>query len=83
MIKKRVTAEKDEIYWGNETVISNQEYYQRGFSPKGVTHVILAESRQDRISMIFAITSLGDPAFYDKRRRHEPDAFARLYEATG
>ena len=62
-IAKRASAENAEIYWGDETGVSNQEHYQRGFSPKGVTPVMLAESKQERISMISAITGRGTTRF--------------------
>jgi transposase len=62
-IRKRAAVEKAEIYWGDETGVSNQEYYQRGFSPKGVTPIIRAESKQERISMISAITGRGSLRF--------------------
>ena len=62
-ISKRAVAENAEIYWGDETGISNQEYYQRGFSPKGVTPVMHVESKQERINMISAITGRGSLRF--------------------
>ncbi|MDD4103314.1 MAG: transposase, partial [Kiritimatiellae bacterium] len=63
VIAKRALAEKAEIYWGDETGVSNQEYYQRGFSPKGVTPVMRVESKQERINMISAITGRGSLRF--------------------
>ena len=62
-ISKRATDEKAEIYWGDETGISNQEYYQRGFSPRGVTPVMRVEARHERINMISAITGRGSLRF--------------------
>ena len=62
-IAKRASEEDAEIYWGDETGVSNQEYYQRGFSPKGVTPVMRTESRQEKISMISAITGRGTTRF--------------------
>jgi transposase len=62
-IRKRAAGEKAEIYWGDETGVSNQEYYQRGFSPKGVTPIMRVESKQERISMISAITGRGSLRF--------------------
>ena len=63
VIAKRALAEKAEIYWGYETGVSNQEYYQRGFSPRGVTPVMRVESKQERINMISAITGRGSLRF--------------------
>lgn len=62
-ISKRAAVENAEIYWGDETGVSNQEYYQRGFSPKGVTPVIRVESKHERINMISAITGHGSLRF--------------------
>ena len=36
-IAKRAKDENAEIYWGDETGISNQENYQRGFAPYALT----------------------------------------------
>ena len=62
-IAKRAISENAEIYWGDETGVSNQEYYLRGFSPKGVTLVMRFEARHERISMISAITGRGSARF--------------------
>ncbi len=62
-ISKRAIQEDAEIYWGDETGVSNQEYYQRGFSPKGVTPVMKVESKHERINMISAITGRGTLRF--------------------
>jgi transposase len=72
-IAKRAAVERAEIYWGDEVGVSNQEYYQRGFSLKGVTPVIRMESRQERISMISAITGRGKARFmiYDGAMHQE------------
>jgi transposase len=62
-IAKRATVENAEIYWGDETGINNQEYYIRGFSPKGVTPVMLKEAKHEKINMISAITGRGTARF--------------------
>lgn len=62
-ISKRAVVENAEIYWGDETGISNQEYYQRGFSPKGITPVMHVEAKHERINMISAITGRGSLRF--------------------
>jgi transposase len=62
-IAERAAKENAEIYWGDETGVSNQEHYQRGFSPKGVTPVMRAEARKERIQMISAITARGTLRF--------------------
>jgi transposase len=62
-ISKRAVVENAEIYWGDETGVSNQEYYLRGFSPKGVTPVMRTEARHEKISMLSAITGRGTARF--------------------
>jgi len=67
-IAMRAKAENAEIYWGDETGISNQEHYQRGFSPKGQTPVLEVVPKRERVNMISAITGRGSLKFmiYDK-----------------
>lgn len=62
-IAKRAKAENAEIYWGDETGISNQENFQRGFAPRGKTPVIKHESKQERVNMLSAITNRGKARF--------------------
>jgi len=62
-IARRAVSEDAEIYWGDETGVSNQEYRLRGFSPKGVTPVLRFEARREAISMISAITGRGTVRF--------------------
>lgn len=62
-IARRAKKEKAAIYWGDETGINNQEYYLRGFSPRGVTPVLEVCPKQERINMISAISSQGTCRF--------------------
>lgn len=62
-IARRAAEENAEIYWGDETGVSNQEYYQRGFAPKGITPIMKIESKHERISMLSAITGRGTTRF--------------------
>lgn len=62
-IARRAKAENAEIYWGDETGINNQENYQRGFSPKGVTPVIKFETKREKVNMMSAITNRGKVRF--------------------
>ena len=62
-IAKRAKKEHAVIYWGDETGINNQEYYLRGFSPRGVTPVLEVCPKQERINMISAITNQGTCRF--------------------
>jgi transposase len=62
-IKARAEAENGEIYWGDETGISNQEHYLRGFAPKGEPPVLKVEAKRERINMISAINNYGTVRF--------------------
>jgi transposase len=62
-IARRALAENAEIYWGDETGVSSQEYYVRGFSIKGVTPVLPFEAKHERINMISAISGRGTVRF--------------------
>jgi transposase len=62
-IAKRAKEEKAQIYWGDETGVSNRENYERGFAPKGQPPVLPMETRQERVNMISAITNQGQVRF--------------------
>ena len=62
-IAKRAKEEKAVIYWGDETGISNQENYQRGFAPSGQPPVIKVQVKRERINMLSAITNQGKVRF--------------------
>jgi transposase len=62
-IAARAKAENAEIYWGDETGVSNQENFERGFAEKGHTPVLPVETKRERINMISAITNQGHVRF--------------------
>jgi len=62
-IAKRAKKENASIYWGDETGINNQEYYIRGFSPRGVTPELKVFPKRETINMISAISSQGTCRF--------------------
>ena len=62
-IAKKAKKEHASIYWGDETGINNQEYYLRGFSPKGVAPELKVYPKQEKINMISAITNQGTCRF--------------------
>jgi transposase len=68
VIAKRAKEESADIYWGDETGISNAENYERGFAPKGQPPVLPVETKRARLNMISAITNKGSVRFmiYDK-----------------
>ncbi len=62
-IAKRAKVENAEIYWGDETGVSNQENYERGFAPKGKAPVLPVETKRESVNMISAITNQGHVRF--------------------
>lgn len=62
-IAKRAKAEKAVIYWGDETGVSNQENYVRGFAPKGRPPVLKVQVKHEKINMLSAITNQGKVRF--------------------
>jgi len=62
-IAARAKAENAEIYWGDETGVSNAANYERGFSPKGQPPVLKVETKRERVSMISAMTNKGSVRF--------------------
>ena len=62
-IVAKAKKEDATIYWGDETGINNQEYYVRGFSPKGVTPTVPSFSKVEKINMISAINAQGTCRF--------------------
>jgi transposase len=63
-IKARAKQEEAEIHWGDETGVSSQEHYPRGYAPKGRTPVLeLSYSQRERINMISSVTNQGKMRF--------------------
>lgn len=62
-IAARAKAENAEIYWGDETGVSNRENFERGFSEKGRPPVLPIETKHERVNMISAITNQGHARF--------------------
>lgn len=58
-IAARAKTENAEIYWGDETGVSNQENFERGFAEKGKPPVLPVETKHERVNMISAITNQG------------------------
>ncbi|MDR1067415.1 MAG: IS630 family transposase [Clostridiales bacterium] len=62
-IAARAKVENADIYWGDETGVSNRENFERGFSEKGKTPVPSMETKRERVNMISAITNQGHVRF--------------------
>jgi transposase len=62
-IKEEATQEKAEIFWCDETGISNGTNDKRGFSPRGETPVLKVEVKKERVNMISALTNQGKLRF--------------------
>ena len=67
-IAKRAKEENADIYWGDETGVSNTENFERGFAEKGHPPVLLVQTKKERLNMISAITNQGSVRFmvYDE-----------------
>jgi len=72
-IAKRAKAEKADIYWGDETGVSNRENFERGFAEKGKPPVLPMETKRERVNMISAITNQGKVRFmvYEKKMNQQ------------
>ncbi len=69
-IHQRAQDEDAEIHWGDETGISSQEHYPRGYAPKGQTPVlVLSHAKRERVNMVSTITNQGKLRFmvYDDK----------------
>jgi transposase len=62
-IKEEASREKAEIFWCDETGITNETNSKRGFSPRGQTPVLKVEVKQRRVNMISALTNQGKLRF--------------------
>jgi transposase len=62
-IKKDASKDKAEIFWCDETGISNESNSRRGFSPQGQTPVEKIDVKKERVNMISAVTNQGKVRF--------------------
>ena len=62
-IKQRAAWCDAEIFWGDETGISNQCQHVRGYAPKGQTPVIKTQSKRLRTNLISAVNNQGKLRF--------------------
>jgi transposase len=62
-IKEEAAKEKAEIFWCDETGISNETNDKRGFSPQGQTPILKVEVKKERVNMISALTNQGKLRF--------------------
>ena len=62
-IKEKAVEEKAEIFWCDETGISNETNDKRGFSPQGQTPILKVEVKKERVNMISALTNQGKLRF--------------------
>ena len=62
-IVARAKAEGAVIHWGDQTGISNQPVYGRGFAPKGQTPVLRRPAKRHTFSLISSVTNRGTLRF--------------------
>ncbi len=62
-IKERATKHNGEIFWGDETGISNQCQHLRGYAPKGQTPIVKTQAKRFRTNLISAVNNQGKLRF--------------------
>ncbi len=62
-IKKRAALLDGEVFWGDETGISNQCQHVRGYAPKGQTPIIQTQAKRFRTNLISAVNNQGKLRF--------------------
>jgi len=62
-IKQRAALCHAEIFWGDETGVSNQCQHVRGYAPKGQTPIIKTQSKRLRSNLISAVNNQGKLRF--------------------
>jgi len=77
-LEKRAKREGAEIYWGDETGVSNQDQTGRSYAPKGKTPVRKAFAKKVSSSMISAITNKGQVRFMLYRKGMTADLFVEF-----
>ena len=63
IIKKRAASQGGEIFWGDETGVSNQCQHVRGYAPIGDTPVVKIQAKRFRTNLISAVNNQGKLRF--------------------
>jgi transposase len=63
LIKKRAVSQGGEIFWGDETGVSNQCQHVRGYAPIGHTPVVKIQAKRFRTNLISAVNNQGKLRF--------------------
>jgi len=64
LIVEQARKENAEISWGDETGVSSDEHYARGYAPKGKTPVlVVSRSKRIRVNLISTVTNQGELRF--------------------
>jgi len=77
-IVKRAKSEDAAIQWGDETGLSNDSNYSRGYSPRGQTPVLHQSAKRFSMSMISSITNRGQVRFMCYKGAMNADIFVRF-----
>jgi len=62
-IKKRAAWQGGEIFWGDETGITNQCQHVRGYAPRGKTPVVKTQAKRFRTNLVSAVNNQGKLRF--------------------
>lgn len=87
-IKQEAKRDKAEIYWADETGVSNREHNVKGYAPKGKTPVLRTSGgKRIRLNMISALNNQGKLRFMIYRENMSPKLFItfmqRLWKDAG
>ncbi|MCF6264461.1 MAG: transposase, partial [Xanthomonadales bacterium] len=63
LIKKRAASQGGEIFWGDETGVSNQCQHVRGYAPVGHTPVVKIQAKRFRTNLISVVNNQGKLRF--------------------
>ncbi len=62
-IARQAKADKAEIFWGDQTGLTNQPHAPRGYAPRGQTPVVRQRAARFSLSMMSAVTNRGSVRF--------------------
>jgi transposase len=62
-LKKRAAWHGGEIFWGDETGITNQCQHVRGYAPRGQTPIVKTQAKRFRTNLISAVNNQGKLRF--------------------
>jgi transposase len=77
-IANRARSEDAEIHWGDETGLSSNSNYSRGYAPRGQTPVLHQNAKRFSMSMISSVTNRGKIRFMCYNGAMNAELFVRF-----